>query len=132
MTRRLALLIGGSLAFWVLVAYPGLLLGGRLALAYSGVAMALCLVPATATLLWSDYALRGSPEAQLILVMGGIGLRMAVVLGAGLILFYSVPYFQKQSFWIWILVTYLFVLTLEMGLMLAGAADRQSPGHERQ
>jgi hypothetical protein len=55
------------------------------------------------------------------MVLGGTGLRMVVVMTAGLVLFLRVDYFQKNpGFWAWILVFYLFTLALEMTLILRG------------
>jgi hypothetical protein len=51
-------------------------------------------------------------------VLGGTGLRLFFVLGAGLVLTGAVPYFQLQSFWVWVLVFYLFTLALEMLLAI--------------
>jgi hypothetical protein len=120
-------LLVGSLGFWAAAVYPTRLLGGEPAVVYSAVAVGLCLVPTAATLLWAERAFRGSPEQQLLMVLGGTGVRMATVLGAGLVLYYAVPYFQQTSFWICLLVFYLFTLALEMVLLIKGlpAADNR-------
>ena len=122
MTRRLLYLFGASAAFWLLVALPARHLGGGdAAVAYSGTALLLCLVPAVATLLWAGWALDKSPEQQLTMVLGSTGLRLFVVLGAAWALFASVPYYREHGgFWAWLLVFYLFTLALEMALLLAG------------
>lgn len=122
MKRRLVLLISGSLLFWALVSYPALRIWGQQAVVYSLVAVILCLVPTTLTLLWSGWALESTPDQQLLLVMGGTVMRMLGVLGIGLVIYGLVEYFHRESFWIWLLVFYLFTLTLEMGLMLTGRA----------
>lgn len=126
MKNRLTLLILSSLLVWVIVAYPARLWWGNSAAVYSGVAVVLCLVPTTLTLLWSHWALKKSPEQQLLLVLGGTGLRMAVVLSVGLVLYFGIPYFRQQSFWIWILVFYLLTLAIEMALMLSGKPNTSS------
>jgi hypothetical protein len=118
--KRLGFLIAGSLGFGVLAAYPAHTLWGETALVYSAVALALCLVPTGATLLWADRVADGTPEQQLALVLGGTGVRMIFVLGAGLVLYYSVPYFQQPGFWLAVLVYYLLTLTLEMVLLVTG------------
>jgi hypothetical protein len=120
--RRLLLLLGGCAAFWLLVGLPARRLGGgNTALVFSGTALLLCLVPAAATLVWAERAMRRSPEQQLILVLGGTGLRMFFVLAAGWTLYQWVPYYQGQiSFFVWLLVCYLFTLALDMALLLAG------------
>ena len=42
---------------------------------------------------------------------------VAVVLGLGLAVYLSLPYFQHASFWLWLLVFYLFTLAVEMVLL---------------
>ena len=125
MIRRLFLLLVGSATFWLLVALPARMLGGgNAAVLYSGTALLLCLLPMAATLVWTEYALRQSPEQQLVAVLGGTGVRMAVVLGGAWLLFASVPFYREHAgFWIWVLVCYLFTLALEIVLMLAGRAS---------
>jgi hypothetical protein len=115
---------------WAVAAYPGHLLGGDAALVYSGVAVGLCLLPTVFTLLWADWASQQAPEQQLTMVLGGTGVRMGLVLGVGLLLYLLVPYFQQQSFWLWLLVFYLFTLALEMVLIVKSRATgerRQEP-----
>jgi hypothetical protein len=125
--KQVTVLIGGSLLAWAVLAYPARLWWGDAALVYSAVAVALCLVPTAATMLWAGWALRESPEQQLVMLLGGTGVRMGVVLGAGLILTSFVPYFGRQSFWLWLLVFYLITLTLEVVLVVGGrpASDGQ-------
>lgn len=125
MIKRLVLLMAGSLAFWVLVAIPLRLVRGDQEVVYTAVAVLLCLVPTAATLVWSGWALRGPPERQLLLVLGGSGTRLFFVLLSGLTIYVFVPYFQQPAFWLWVLVFYLFTLALEMVLLLAG---RPAPG----
>src|SRR5262249_45437091 len=126
--KRVGLLIGFTLTAWAATAYPAWLVGGDQGLAYSGVAVALCLVPTALTLLWADWANQQSPEQQLTMVLGGTGIRMGFVLGVGLLLYLLVPFFQKQSFWVWLLVFYLLTLALEMVLVVRSrTAAEQRP-----
>jgi hypothetical protein len=127
--QRLLLLLGGSIAFWLLVALPARHLGGGdAAVVFSGTAILLCLVPMAVTLLWGEYALKRSPDQQLILVLGGTGLRMALVLVGGWTLYQWVPYYHgHESFLLWLVVAYLFTLALDMTLLLAG---RPGEGHD--
>jgi hypothetical protein len=124
--KRVGLLVGCTLAAWFVTAVPAHLLEIDAALTYSAVAVALCLVPTALTLLWADWAYRQSPELQLTMVLGGTGIRMGLVLGVALLLYTMLPYFQQQSFWIWLLVFYLLTLALEMVLVVKGktAAER--------
>lgn len=127
MIGRLLLLLGGSLAFWVLVALPARALLDdpeqvSEVIAYSGMAMLLCLVPAAITLTWGCHALRRDPESQLAAILGGNGIRMFSVLLAGWLLTRWFPYYGESSFWNWLLVAYLYTLALEMTLLLVGRA----------
>src|SRR5262245_31272510 len=117
--RRLGMLAGGSLVFWFLLAVPARYWLGDSAAVFLGVGLLLCLVPTAATLLWAGWSLKQSPEQQLLMVLGGTGVRMFFVLAAGLLLYSQVPYFQEQSFWIWVLVAYLCTLALEVALVLS-------------
>ena len=121
MTARLLLLIGGAGAFWLLTALPARHLGGGdLAVAYSGTAALLCLVPAVVTLAWAGWAFRRDPQQQLTVVLGGSGVRLFGVLLVALLLTQYVPLYQQGGFWTWLLINYLFVLALEMALVLGG------------
>jgi hypothetical protein len=118
--RRVLWLIAGSLAFWLLLALPARMLGGGdKAIIFSGTALLLCLAPAVGTLIWTAWGLQAHPEQQLTMILGGTGLRVFLVLGSGLLISKCVPYYEEQtSFWIWLLILYLFTLALEMGLLL--------------
>jgi hypothetical protein len=125
--RTVALLLGGTVAFWLVTAYPTYLLGGEEALAYSATAAALCLLPMAGTLLWANWALRGTPEQALAAVMGGTGLRMVFVIGVAIALHQAAPYFHSRGFLLWVIVFYLMTLTLEMGLLLARHRETGRP-----
>jgi hypothetical protein len=124
--KRLGWLLTGAFVFWLLVVYPAGVLWGPQAVAYSTVALVVCLLPTSLTLVWAQRA-AAQPAQQLLLVMGGTGLRMAFVLGVGLALSLSVPYFRPRAFWGWLLVFYLFTLAWEMMLLLTG----HSPADDR-
>src|SRR5262249_36476875 len=119
--QRLGLLIGSSLVLWLVLVYPahplsgrdrGLLasLGGEPVLLprvilYSAVAVCLCLVPTVATLFWAGRSAQQAPPQQLLVMLVGTGIRLAFVLGVGLILYSQVPAFEgRPSFWAWVLV----------------------------
>ena len=124
--RRLVILVCGSLGFWVLAAALAYLVWEDhrdLLLGYSATAFLLCLLPAVATMLWAHWALNQSPEHQLATILGGTGVRMFFVLGVGLLLTSQVAYFQRQGFWMWLLVFYLVILTLEM-ILVAGSRSK--------
>jgi len=119
--QLLLLFVGGSLGLWALAAYPAYRLWGESALVYSSVALAICLIPTAATLAWARWAVDQSPEQQLLMVLGGTGARMGTVLLAGLLFYLNAPYPQeRQAFWVWLLVFYLFSLAFETVLMVKG------------
>ena len=119
MRKKIVNLIVGTLAF-----------GGALAIVshylwpdvpiplFSLVAAGLCLVPTVITLVWAGRTGSQSPENQLFIVLGGTAVRMVLVLAVSLILYYTVPSFERMSFWIVILVFYLFTLSLEVWILL--------------
>jgi hypothetical protein len=123
----LLFLVGGCAAFWLLVGLPARHLGGGdAAMVFLGTALLLCLAPAVVTLVWGERALQQLPDKQLILILGGTGMRMAFVLSAGWILYLWAPYYQRQTgFLIWLVVGYLFTLALDMTLLLARRSDTQ-------
>lgn len=132
MIRRLLVLLGGCAAFCLLVGLPARHLGGDSALVFLATGLALCLLPAVVTLFWGERALRRGAEQQLVLVLGGTGVRMAFVLLAGWTLFQYVPYYQHQpSFLIWLAVCYLFTLALDMVLLLASRPDSDPEAEPR-
>jgi hypothetical protein len=125
-SKRLSLFLLIALLVWVIVAYPAYRLGSAEALVYSVVALGLCLIPTAGTLAWSLWNTDPAPEQQLLVVLGGTGVRMGFVLGGSLILFHWVPYFQQEIFWLWVLGFFLFTLALETILIVSGqsAASR--------
>ncbi len=130
MKRSLGLLVSACLGFWLVAAYPAYVLWGEAAVVFSAAAALLCLVPTAATLVWSYRVSRGSPEQQLLAAMGGMAVRMVVVIAAGMALYLLVPYFYRRSFWLWVIVFYLLTLTVEIGLIVARqAAVERSENH---
>jgi ABC-type multidrug transport system permease subunit len=128
LTKRLLSLIAGCAALWLVLGFPAYYLDGELGLAQSAAAAVLCLVPTTVTLLWCDLVVGKSPELQLAAVLGGTGIRMAFVVGIGLVMFLNLPVFHSPAFWIWIVVFYLGTLTLEIVLVVKrqAAMDRRA------
>jgi hypothetical protein len=122
-------LVGGTVAFWGLVTYPARLLWPDTpTFAWSTAAAVICLVPTALTLVWTRLSFAGRPEQQLLAVFGGTAVRMAIVIALGLVLFLSIPEFEYQRFWIFVVVYYLFTLALEMVLIVrTTAAERVQP-----
>jgi hypothetical protein len=114
------MLVAGSLLLWLALVYPARQLGGDEAVFLSTVALALCLVPAVATMAWALRA-GSTPESQLLMILGGTGVRMGIVLGGGLLLTRLFPDDFPSAFWVWLVVFYLFTLGLEMTLLVRGS-----------
>jgi hypothetical protein len=119
-SRRVLILVGGVAALWVLLALPARHLGGGdEAVAQSGLAALLCLIPAAAVMVWADWAFRQSAEQRMYAILGGGGVRIFFVLGAALLLSELVGWYRGQiGFWVWLGVFYLFTLALEIVLLL--------------
>ena len=95
---------------------------------YCVVACLMCLLPAAATLVFSELAFRGRPETQQLAFLGGTVLRMAFVAVVTNILYTQVPLFQEQGGFIWwVAGFYLAVLALETALVASAVAARQRP-----
>ena len=124
MTRGVARLIGWTLALWALAAGPGYLLGGPEVVLLSVPACLLCLVPGALTLFWAGRAAGGSPEGQLLAFVGGILVRLVVVIGGGVSLYLLVPALHRPAFWAWVVLFYLCTLALETALVTAGLRGR--------
>jgi hypothetical protein len=69
------------------------------------------------TLAW--WQRQKSPSQQLVLVLGGTGVRLAFVLLAGVALYAAVPALQHDGFWLWLVIFYLLTLAMESKLLLA-------------
>ena len=117
MRSQVGVLIAGVLFAWLIVSYPAWRFGGILALQLSGAAALLCLAPAIVTFLWGLKALAGSPVDRLRHALLGMLLRMAVVFGGGMALYFGLPGFERTEFWLWTAGFYLATLALETVLL---------------
>jgi hypothetical protein len=124
--NKILSLIGGTLAFGGAAAIVSRHLWPDLPIPlYSLVAAGLCLVPSAITMMWASRTGSRNPENALLMVFGGTALRMTLVLAVSLLLFYTVPIFARMSFWIVILVFYLFTLGLEIALLVSGPMNQK-------
>jgi hypothetical protein len=114
--KKVGWLAGGTVLLWALLIYPGWLLWGDKVWVHSLTALGLCLVPALVTLGWT---LRSSaPEMQLAAILGGSGIRMAVALGGGFLLYETLPEMFANAFWLWMALFYMFILVVETILVV--------------
>jgi hypothetical protein len=126
--RSLRLLIGGSLFLAVAVLVPAARLGEPEYLTEGAAALALCLVPAVATLILAHWAGRKRPAEATLWHLAGTAIRMFVVLFGGLLLANVVPAFVgRMSFWMWIAFFYLTTLALEVTLIVTQAPAVERP-----
>jgi hypothetical protein len=117
--KQLGILVGSVAGLWAMSAITATLVGLPNALLQSALAAVICLVPTAATLIWGHWAIEQSPQQQMLMVLGGTGVRMAAVLGAGALLYFSLAGFHTMAFWGWILLFYLVTLALENVLLLS-------------
>jgi hypothetical protein len=118
--RKLILLIGGLLTLWVLVAVPARHLLGNWAVAYSGTAFLICLIPAIGTFLWVSWTREHASDSVPMIFLAGTGVRLFVVSVAALVLT-NVPFYSEHEyFWAWLLFFYLASLALEVAFLLSG------------
>jgi hypothetical protein len=115
--KKLGLLAAATLLLWTVLIYPGWLLGGDLVWAQSLCALGICLVPALATMAWTLKTV-SAPEQQLTAILGGSGIRMAVALGGGYLLYKGWPETFTDNFWLWMVLFYMFILALETILVV--------------
>lgn len=120
--RQLVFLCGTVLLLWGLAAVAARIAWGDLAILQSGTAALLCLLPAAVTLVWAHQAGQ-SVQARLLTILGGTGIRLAVVLAGGFGLNLLLPELFPWPFWIWLMVFYIFTLGVETVLLVRG------PGH---
>ena len=122
-------LIGGSLAFWLLLALPADAAWGSPALAYRATALGLCLVPAALTLVWAPTCIRQTGRSaterwfSAVLAFGSSRSPAEAWPWCSLPPFFREPH--TPGFLTWVLAFYLFTLILETLLSVTGrpAAD---------
>jgi hypothetical protein len=126
--RGVALLIASTGIAWILAEVPARAWWGVAATYYSGAAALLCAVPAVITLFASARELDKSPQWQLVVVVGGMALRIVFVVGMGIAICYLMPYFNEHRFWLWVIFFYWITLTVEVVLLVnrTGAAPRRA------
>ncbi len=129
MKARVGWLIFGTITLWVLLAVPARRLWGDESAVCGAIAALLCLVPSAATFLWAVSNPGRTPDQQLLIVMGGSGIRLFTALAGALVMMALAPeLFERGGFWVWLLIFYLFTLALEMTAILKGREAGKVPG----
>ena len=116
--KCLLLFVCGGLLFGAVALGIGYWLGDQDAFVQGGVAFALTLVPASATLAWVVFSHRSAPEMRLVASLGGSGVRMVIALGGGFLLTTMQPQSFDTPFWCWLLLFYLALLGFEITLLV--------------
>ena len=115
--KALAVLIAIPTLLWLALLGPALMIWGEPAFLQSGTALALCLVPAVATMIVMQR-FGNSPENRLLAGLGSSGIRMAAVLGIGFLLFRTMPETFPLPFLYWLTLFYLVALAIEVSLLV--------------
>jgi hypothetical protein len=117
--RRLLILAGATIAFWIVMAVPASRWGVANAMAMSAAAAILCFVPTALVIIWASWARQKSADQNLLMLVGGMGLRMTTVLVGGWLLTDQVVGFGSfNRLAPWLVVFYLFCLAIEIALIL--------------
>lgn len=116
--RRVLLLASGGVGVWLVLLAPVWWWLGENAVLQSSVALAICLIPALATMLWANHVGQHAPDMQLLAALGGSGIRLGATLGVGTILYFQYPETFTAAFWGWVGLFYLVLLGLEVFLIL--------------
>src|SRR5262245_16517078 len=119
--KRVVLLVAGGLGLWLLLLGPAWWWLGDHAVLQSSVALAICLIPAMATMVWATRAWKHAPDMQLLAALGGSGVRLGATLGVGAFLYFKYPELFTAAFWGWVVLYYLVLLGLEIYLILRPA-----------
>jgi hypothetical protein len=129
--RQLAWLAGGVVVLWLLTLYPADVLWGAFGLGCTSFAAGVCFVTAALTLFLAERVRQQAPNLFRLALLANGGLRMTMVLAAGLLVTVAVlPKFPGSDpivFWLSLLVFYLYTLVLETVLLLRGTMRRREP-----
>ena len=115
--KSIAVLVAIPTLLWLALLGPALILWGESALVQSAVALCLCLVPAVATLVVVQR-IGSTSENRMLAGLGSSGIRMALVLGIGFLLFRTAPETFPVTFLYWLTLFYLVALAIEVSLLV--------------
>jgi hypothetical protein len=100
-------------------------LGAPNALAMSAAAAMLCFAPTALVIIWAGWARQKSGDQNLLMLVGGMGLRMTTVLVGAWFLTDQVAGFGSfKHLAPWLVAFYLFCLAIEIALVLS---DQKTP-----
>lgn len=122
MTRRLLTFTGCLIALWLLGAAAAYALGGGPGVVRASVAAGLCGAPALITLVLVELLAGSKPELKLLLLFGGVPVRMIPALGGGWYLLKVVPALAEGgdfAFWGWVVIYYIATLVVEVIVVAA-------------
>ncbi len=121
MIRTVVYFLSGSAVGWLVIGAVCFGRWGTPGLAGAAVSGAVCLLPTTLSLILALWSRGRSGGEQLSAILGGMALRVGMVLGLGLTIFLAFPYFKEAgreyAYWGSLLFFYLFTLALETFLL---------------
>jgi hypothetical protein len=82
------------------------------------VAFGLAFVPAAATLAWVSLSYQADHQMILLASLGGSGIRLAIALGGAWMLANWQPDTFTGTFWLWLILFYLVLLTFEITILV--------------
>jgi hypothetical protein len=125
--KRCAILVVAGLILWSIAALPTRLWWGHAAFVESALALAICMVPALASLAWAAWRPPQTDQQRLVLVLGGTSLRLLGTLALALVLLRLMPELgDHMGFWTWVVIFYLFMLAFETSLLASSLAVKSS------
>ena len=134
MIRTLALFVVGCIAFGAILFVFAWWAGAGHLWVNIVVAGLLCGVPGVVSLVIAELLADFRRETALLVVFGGMALRMPVALGLGWVLVAHIPKFTEDgdlAFWGWLIAYYLFTLTWEVAIVVGRELHRPSMNSDR-
>lgn len=114
--RQCGLLLLVSVAAFVVLSLPAMLVASWAGLQGLLLSAVVCVIPGLATV-WVVSMVK-DPAARVMLAVGGMGVRMLVVLMVALVVHLVRPEFGLLQFYIWLIVFYNVLLLAETWLLL--------------
>ena len=129
MIRTVGYFLGGAVIGWLVIGalcYAKWEVAGLYCALTTG---AICIIPTSLSLMLALWSRERTASEQLSAIMGGMALRIGMVLGLGLTIFLAFPYFKEAgreyAYWGSLLFFYLFTLGWETFLLARPKKDAQ-------